>query len=62
MQERIKISSFLEKENIKFRYNLINLKEIDCEKFIEINTPESLVLAILCDFKNKNELKVVLNI
>ena len=42
-----------------YKYNIIDMKNIDCEKFIEIDTPDSLVLAILCDFKDKNPQDIV---
>jgi flagellar biosynthesis/type III secretory pathway protein FliH len=35
------------------------MKNIDCEKFIKMDTPDSLVLAILCDFKDKNPQDIV---
>jgi len=44
---------------IKYSYNLIDMKKIDCEVFLNSNKPEDLVLAILCDFKNKNPKNVV---
>jgi predicted transposase/invertase (TIGR01784 family) len=46
-------------ENLTFRYNIVDMHTIDCEKFIKMDTPDALVLAILCDFKDKDE-KVLL--
>ena len=42
-----------------YKYNIIDMRNIDCEKFIKMDTPDSLVLAILCDFKDKNPQEVV---
>ena len=59
---------YLGKQNIKnnlkdagldYNYNLIDMKKIDCEYFLEQNTPDALVLAILCDFKTKSETEVI---
>ena len=49
----------IEDENISFKYNLIDMHTIDCEKLIQMDTPDSLVLSILCDFKGKDELEVL---
>jgi len=35
---------------------------IDCEKFLKMDTPDALVLAILCDFKGRDEKDVVVYI
>jgi len=43
----------MKKDLIKYSYNLIDMKDIDCDIFLNQNNPEALVLAILCDFKDK---------
>ena len=40
--------------NLQFRYELINIMDIDYELFIHSNKPEDVVVAILCDFKKKS--------
>jgi len=35
---------------------ILKLNVIDCEQMLKIDKPESLVLAVLCDFKGKEEL------
>jgi hypothetical protein len=42
-----------------YSYTLIDMHRLDCEQFINQNTPEALVIAVLCDFKGKDE-KLVL--
>jgi len=49
----------INEENLKFRYNLVDIKKVDCEVFLNSNVPESLVLAVLCDFKEKKPNKVI---
>ena len=44
----------IKKDLIDFRYNFIDVKNIDCELLLNENSPDALVLAILCDFKDKN--------
>ena len=53
------IKDRLKKKNIEFYYTLIDMHKIDCNKFIQMDTPKSLVLAILCDFKGKDELDII---
>jgi len=59
---------YLGKQNLKtkikdnlvdYSYNLIDMKSLDCEYFLNQNKPDALVLAILCDFKDKTESEVV---
>jgi hypothetical protein len=49
----------IEDKNLKFWYNLIDMHKIDCEELLKIDTPDALVLAILCDFKDKDEVEVL---
>ena len=48
--------------NLNFRYNIIDMHKIDCEEFIRLDTPEALVLSILCDFKGRDELEMLIYI
>ena len=61
-KDRLNIKNYISEDRIEFSYNLIDMHNIDCEEMIEIDKPESLILAILCDFKNKDELEVLLYI
>jgi len=46
-------------QNLNYHYNLIDTREIDCEHLLNEPTPEAKVLAILCDFKQKEPREVV---
>ncbi|MBF0555005.1 MAG: hypothetical protein HQK96_10700 [Nitrospirae bacterium] len=35
------------------KYNLVNMKDVDCETFLKSNKPEEIVIAILCDYTKK---------
>ncbi|NPA11760.1 MAG: hypothetical protein GXO62_05925 [Epsilonproteobacteria bacterium] len=54
-----KMPNSLKDVGLDYRYELIDMKKIDCEIFLSKNRPEDLVLAILCDFKGKNPKDVV---
>ena len=45
--------------NINFRYNIVDMHTIDCEKFLSMDSPDALVLSILCDFKDKDEMDIL---
>ncbi len=45
--------------DLNYTYTLIDMKTIDCQNFLQQNTPDALVLAILCDFKQKDPREIV---
>ena len=58
-KNRLSMQNCLNTDNITYSYNLLNLAKIDCEKFIKLDTPDALVLAILCDFKGRDKKDVI---
>lgn len=58
-KEKLSMQDNIVERNIKFRYNIIDMHTIDCEEFIRLDTPDALVLSILCDFKDRDELNVL---
>jgi len=46
-------------DTLNFSYNIIDMHNIDCEEFIKMDTPDALVLSILCDFKGKDVKEVL---
>ena len=58
-KENPKFQTNLQTNDIIYKYNFIDRKTIDCNLLLSQNNPEALVLAILCDFKNKNPKDVV---
>jgi len=58
-KENLKMKNYYKNSGIDYRYNIIDMKSIDCEELLSLNTPEAVVLAILCDFKDKNKQEVV---
>jgi len=59
---KLSMKNELLEKNLHFRYNLIDMHDIDCEEFLKMDTPDALVLSILCDFKGKDELELLLYI
>ncbi|MEO5358393.1 MAG: hypothetical protein H7844_14000, partial [Nitrospirae bacterium YQR-1] len=52
--EPLRMSNTLSEPGMSYSFNIIDFKNIDCEKFINSKTPEEIVLSILCDFKSKD--------
>ena len=44
---------------LDYHYRLIDMHRVDCRLLLERNDPDALVLAILCDFKGRDEREVV---
>ena len=58
-KDRVSMQDSLEDLNINFKYNLIDMSIIDCNKFIKLDNPDALILAILCNFKNRDEKELI---
>jgi len=58
-KKKLSMPNSINTDLLDYSYNIIDLATIDCEKFIKMDTPDALVLAILCDFKDKNEKDVI---
>ena len=58
-KEKCYIKDKIEEDSISFCYNLVDMHTIDCEKFLKMDTPDSLVVSILCDFKGKDEREII---
>ncbi len=52
----------IQSPQIDYRYHLIDMHTIDCEKFLAMDTPDALVLSILCDFKGKDEFELLMHL
>ena len=46
-------------ENLDYKYDIIDIREIPCESFLLSDDPSALVLAMLCDFEGKDKQMVV---
>ena len=49
----------IQSRGLDYRYHLINMHDIDCEHFLQSHKPEALIIAILCDFKGRDEREVI---
>lgn len=58
-KSRLNMPDGLKKEGLDYRYHLIDMHSIDCEYFLHAENPDALILAILCDFKGRDEKEVI---
>jgi len=56
---KLSMKSTIVETNINFSYNIVDMHTIDCQKFLSMDSPDALVLAILCDFKDRDEKDVI---
>jgi len=58
-KQKLSMKNSIDYENLKFSYEIIDMKQIDCNLLLNQNSPKAWILAILCDFKDKKEDVVV---
>jgi hypothetical protein len=58
-KDKLTMKNNIKEDNLNFNYDIIDMHDIDCEKLIKLDSPDALVLSILCDFKGKEELEVL---
>ena len=47
------------RDEINYKYAIIDIRDIPCESFLQSDDPSAVVLAILCDFEGKDKQMVV---
>nr|VFJ86460.1 MAG: protein of unknown function (DUF4351) [Candidatus Kentron sp. LFY] len=49
----------MELPGVRYRYGILDMRDVDCRRLLERDTPDALVLAILCDFGDHDPQAVV---
>nr|VFK37662.1 MAG: hypothetical protein BECKSD772F_GA0070984_101732 [Candidatus Kentron sp. SD]VFK41324.1 MAG: hypothetical protein BECKSD772E_GA0070983_101127 [Candidatus Kentron sp. SD] len=57
--EKLNMSAGFEGPDFHYRYGLVDMRALGCEYLIKKDTPEALVLSILCDFGDRDPQEVV---
>jgi predicted transposase YdaD len=52
-KKHLTMSNIFLARDFEYRYHILDLRELDCQEMLRRDTPDALVLAILCDFKDK---------
>lgn len=58
-KEKCRMEKEIVRDNINYKYAIIDIRDVSCEAFLQSNDPSAVVLAILCNFENKDKQKVV---
>ena len=58
-KEKCYMKNEIVRDEINYRYAIIDIRDIPCESFLQSNDPSAVVLAILCDFEGKDKQMVV---
>ncbi len=54
-----KMKNQIEQKRISYSYDIIDVREIQCEELLYHNNPSAVALSILCDFEGKDKQMVV---
>jgi len=57
-KNKLNMKNYYKNDKIDYSYNLIDMKNIDCKEFLNLNN-EGVILAILCNFKDKNKKEII---
>ena len=58
-KENLTMKNYIKTASLDYNYTIIDMKTIDCNYFLEQDTPDAIVLAVLCDFKGQDPRKIV---
>jgi predicted transposase YdaD len=56
---KLSMKDYIKESNLNYKYNILDMHSIDCNELIKLDTPDALVLSILCDFKGKDSKEVL---
>ncbi|GMT49846.1 MAG: hypothetical protein IEMM0008_1385 [bacterium] len=58
-RNKLKMTHAIKSENLTFHYELVDMKNISYQPFLESENPEEIIMSILCDFENKGARVVI---
>ncbi len=58
-KEKCSMKSEIKREEIDYKYAIIDITDISCESFLQSDDPSAVVLSILCDFEGRDKQMVV---
>ena len=54
-KKSLSMADHIHQKGLKYNYTIIDMHQVDCQTMIAQDTPDAIVLAVLCDFKGKPE-------
>jgi hypothetical protein len=61
-KDSLNMPAGIEEKDIRFTYGLLDMRQVDCAYLLAEDNPDALVLAILCDFREREPRGVVQHI
>ena len=61
-KEPLRMPNYIKNEKVSYEYDIIDFRNIDYEKFMNSDSPQEIVIAILCNFKAKDDTIVIKNL
>ena len=58
-KDRLTMPDGIDEPEFRYQYRILDMRQIDCDALLQQDSPDALVLAILCDFKNRPAKDVV---
>jgi predicted transposase YdaD len=58
-QDELRMPEQLRMETLQYRYQILDMRTVDCQTLLQQDSPDALVMAILCDFKGRPAKDVV---
>ncbi|MBF0519520.1 MAG: hypothetical protein HQK92_07350 [Nitrospirae bacterium] len=58
-KELLQMKNYIHADKMFFEYDIIDFRNIDCEKFISSNKPEDVIIGILCNFASEDDTIVI---
>jgi len=58
-KEKCYMKNSIEQNKISYSYDIIDIRDISCEKLLYHNNPSAVALSILCDFEGKDKQMVI---
>ncbi|MBD3793275.1 MAG: hypothetical protein IE889_03820 [Campylobacterales bacterium] len=58
-KEKCHMKKEVKRDKISYEYDIINMKDIACERLLYHDNPSAVALSILCDFENRDKQMVV---
>ncbi|MEO5355793.1 MAG: hypothetical protein H7844_00660 [Nitrospirae bacterium YQR-1] len=51
--EPLTMKNTIQTDTLNYRYNLIDMRNVDCEKFLYSEKPQEVIISILCNYQKK---------
>jgi len=61
-KQKLRMPDHIDQAQLHYHYPIFDMRNLDCQQLLKQDTPDALVLAILCDFKSHSAQEVIQHI